>query len=108
MTMDRRSLLVGGTLSIGALFDRQHLARAQTAQDFAPTASQRRAMADTAAEFMRAYDVPGLGVAIVRQGSLVYDEAFGFADKEAGTRLTAAHRFRIASVSKPITAVAIF
>ena len=65
-------------------------------------------MADTAAEFMRAYDVPGLGVAIVRQGDLVYDEAFGFADKEAGTTLTAAHRFRIASVSKPITAVAIF
>jgi len=65
-------------------------------------------MADMAAEFMRAYDVPGLGVAIVRQGSLVYDEAFGFADKEAGTKLTAAHRFRIASVSKPIAAVAIF
>ena len=107
--MHRRGLLVAGaTLSIGALLDRQHLAWAQRAEDFAPTASERRAMADAAAEFMRAYDVPGLGVAIARQGSLVYDEAFGFADKEAGTMLTAAHRFRIASVSKAITAVAIF
>ena len=65
-------------------------------------------MADAATNFMRSYDVPGLGVAIVRQGALVYDEAFGLADKEARERLTTTHRFRIASVSKPITSVAIF
>lgn len=65
-------------------------------------------MADAATEFMRNYDVPGLGVAIVRQGVLVYDEAFGMADREAGERLTPAHRFRVASVSKPITSVAMF
>jgi CubicO group peptidase (beta-lactamase class C family) len=109
MTMDRRCLLLGGaTLSLGAVLDRGHAAWAQPADAFAPSASERGAMADAAAEFMRTYDVPGLGVAIVRRGILVYDEAFGFADKEAGTALTAAHRFRIASVSKPITSVAIF
>ena len=65
-------------------------------------------MAEAAIEFMRSYDVPGLGVAIARHGVLVYDEAFGVADREAGERLTPAHRFRVASVSKPITSVAMF
>jgi Beta-lactamase len=41
-------------------------------------------MADAATEFMRSYEVPGLGVAIARHGVLVYDEAFGVADREAG------------------------
>src|SRR5262249_10283451 len=37
-----------------------------------------------------------------------YEEAFGFADLDARTALSPAHRFRIASISKPITSVAIF
>lgn len=65
-------------------------------------------MSDAAIKFMRAYDVPGLGVAIAHRGVLVYEEAFGFADKEARTKLAPIHRFRIASLSKPITSVAIF
>ncbi len=98
-----------GAIAFGALSGRQ-AAWTQTAptDKFAPTPSERTAMADVAAEFMRNYDVPGLGVAIVRQGVLAYEEAFGLADKEAGKRLTTTHRFRIASVSKPITSVAIF
>jgi CubicO group peptidase (beta-lactamase class C family) len=109
MTMDRRRLLLGGaTLSLGALYGERHLASAQSADFFAPSASEQRAMAQTAAEFMRTYDVPGLGIAIARQGALIYTEAFGFADKEAGAKLSVTHRFRIASVSKPITSVAVF
>lgn len=68
---------------------------------------ERAAMAGAAQNFMRKYDVPGLGIAIARQGRLVYDEAFGFADREAQESLRPAHRFRIASVTKPITSVAI-
>lgn len=108
--IDRRGLMLGcGAAALGALSG-WHPALAQTApiDKFAPTPSERAAMADAATNFMRSYDVPGLGVAIVRQGALVYDEAFGLADKEARERLTTTHRFRIASVSKPITSVAIF
>jgi CubicO group peptidase (beta-lactamase class C family) len=65
-------------------------------------------MADTVAGFMKTYEIPGLGIAFVREGRLVYDEAFGFADIAAQTTLTPAHRFRICSISKPITSVAIF
>jgi CubicO group peptidase (beta-lactamase class C family) len=73
-----------------------------------PSAEEREKMADAVRGFMKTYEVPGCGIAIFRRGRLVYEEAFGFADLEARTPLTPAHRFRIASVSKPITAVTIF
>jgi CubicO group peptidase (beta-lactamase class C family) len=74
--------------------------------DIAP--AERAAMAELAAGFMQSYSVPGLSVAIGRGGGLVYQEAFGSADRDRGEPLTPRHRFRIASVTKPITLVAIF
>ncbi len=64
-------------------------------------------MASLAEAFRTKYAVPGLSVAIAHQGQLVYDEAFGMADVEHEERATPSHRFRIASLSKPITACAI-
>jgi len=52
--------------------------------------------------------VPGLSIAIAKGGRIVRREAYGFASLEKQEALTAAHRFRIASVSKPITSAAIF
>ena len=57
---------------------------------------------------MGQYHVPGLSVAIARHGQFVYQKGFGYADKAAGEQVTPSHLFRIASVSKPITSVAIF
>lgn len=51
--------------------------------------------------------VPGLSIAIAKDGRLVYAQAFGTADRSTGEPLLTRHRFRVASVSKPITAVAI-
>ncbi len=65
-------------------------------------------MAEAATGFMTSYAVPGLSVAIAREGRLVYAEGFGLADREAREKLTPAHRFRIASVTKPITSAAVF
>lgn len=53
------------------------------------------------------YEAPGLSVAIATKGEPVYVEAFGFADKERQETLTTQHRFRIASVTKPITSAGI-
>jgi CubicO group peptidase (beta-lactamase class C family) len=64
-------------------------------------------MARLAELFRSRYGVPGLSVAIAFHGRLLYEEAFGMADTEAGERVLPSHRFRIASVSKPITACAI-
>ncbi|MEJ3652946.1 serine hydrolase [Actinomycetes bacterium KLBMP 9759] len=63
------------------------------------------AMSDVVAAFMKTWSVPGMQVAITREGRLVYSEGFGLADTSNGSRVTPASLFRIASISKPITAV---
>lgn len=57
--------------------------------------------------FVEEHDVPGAALAVTRNGRLVYARGFGHAD--LGTKETVARDalFRIASVSKPFTAVAV-
>jgi CubicO group peptidase (beta-lactamase class C family) len=50
--------------------------------------------------------IPGAVVAIARNGKLVYFEAFGYRDKAAGVKMTTDTIFNIASMTKPMTAVA--
>ena len=69
---------------------------------------ERAAMAAAARAFMDEYDVPGLSVAVARNGHLAYAQGFGVADTRTGETVTPAHLFRIASISKPITSVSIF
>ncbi|HWE39196.1 MAG TPA: serine hydrolase domain-containing protein [Isosphaeraceae bacterium] len=61
--------------------------------------------------FLRAFviqhRVPGLAVAVAHRGRVVYARGFGLADVDAGTPVEPDSLFRIASVSKPITAVAV-
>ena len=57
--------------------------------------------------YMRANDVPGMSIAVMRNGRLVYAAGFGVADKDTGLPVSPRHRFRIASVSKPITHAAV-
>ena len=60
-----------------------------------------------AIDFMNTYSIPGMTMAIAKDGKLVYMRAFGNANI-AGTEPTQPyHLFRIASVSKPITSIAI-
>ena len=72
------------------------------------TRSERAGMSNVAQAFMQQYDVPGLSVAIGHAGTLVYEGAFGWADREKREAVSPSHLFRIASVSKPITSVAVF
>ncbi len=73
-----------------------------------PTESERLTMRRLAEQFRQEFAIPGLSVAISRHGRIVYREAFGLADVEAGEVATPAHLFRIASVTKPITSTAIY
>lgn len=57
--------------------------------------------------FMSANDIPGLSFAISRHGKLVLAKTYGVVDKSTNEATAPRHRFRIASVSKPITAAAI-
>jgi CubicO group peptidase (beta-lactamase class C family) len=65
-------------------------------------------MEGVATAFLKAHSIPGLSVAIAAQGHLVYEQGFGFADRDNGVKVTPSNLFRIASVSKPITSVTIF
>ena len=50
--------------------------------------------------------MPGAVVAIARRGKLVYHEAFGFVDKAANTPMPKDAIFALASMTKPMAAVA--
>ena len=58
-------------------------------------------------ELVRKYTIPGGAIAVVRDGKLIYARGFGYADVEKKTPVQPDALFRIASVSKPITGVAI-
>jgi serine beta-lactamase-like protein LACTB, mitochondrial len=51
--------------------------------------------------------IPGLQVAVAVDGKLVWSAAFGYADVAHHTRVTRTTMFRIGSVSKPFTAIAV-
>ena len=53
------------------------------------------------------YKIPGVSVAITKDGDLVYARGFGLADLVSGEPVQPDSLFRIASVSKPITAMAV-
>jgi CubicO group peptidase (beta-lactamase class C family) len=51
--------------------------------------------------------VAGIVALVLQDGQVVYDKAFGWADKEAGRRMTTDTIFRIASQTKALTSTAI-
>lgn len=64
---------------------------------------------DTAIEDkMTQYSIPSVSLAIVKDEKLVYAKSYGFSDKEASTPASTEDLYRIASLSKPITAIAVF
>ena len=58
-------------------------------------------------EFMRQNRVPGASLAVTDRGKLVYTRAYGYSDVATREQVTSESLFRVASISKPITAVAI-
>lgn len=56
---------------------------------------------------MRALGAPGASITVVRGGRVIWSEGFGMADLEQQVPVTPLTRFRVGSVSKSLTAVAI-
>ncbi len=76
--------------------------------------SERAAAADVATafdavvqEFMQARGVPGGALAVVKDRRLIYAKGYGWADREKEIPATPESLFRIASISKPVTAAAV-
>lgn len=85
----------------------------------APVAAQQPAAAearvDTAIARARAFirdtmgkaGIPGVSITVMRHGRIVWSEGIGWADLEQRVPVTPLTRFRIGSVSKPLTAAAL-
>ncbi|WP_437223721.1 serine hydrolase domain-containing protein [Planctomicrobium sp. SH661] len=105
----RRSFLTRAINSVIASAGAVLQCRADEAR---PRANGNRASASKAFDelmtaFIEQNQVPGAALAISQQGELIYTRGFGFADRETRQPVQAESLFRIASVSKPITAVAV-
>ena len=72
-------------------------------QSVIPAAVFDKAMED----FMKEYGIPGGALAVVKDRRLVYARGYGWADRDQKFAATPESLFRIASVSKPVTAVAV-
>ena len=62
----------------------------------------------TMTTFMNAHGVPGASLARTVDGRLVFAAGYGVTDPSTSTPVTTGHLFRVASVSKPITAATVF
>ncbi len=58
----------------------------------------------TVPRLMRAYDVPGVAVALVHEGRVAATAAYGYADRDRGVRLSVDAVFHTGSISKSVSA----
>jgi len=69
-------------------------------RDFAPAEK-------TIKSFMHKWSITGASVAVAKDGKLIYARGFGFTDTISREEVQPYHKFRIASISKLVTAVAV-
>jgi serine beta-lactamase-like protein LACTB len=76
------------------------------AQDTKLAPATRKEIETAVAKFMAKNSVPGISVAVVKDGEYAWSAGFGMADLENSVAATSQTLYRLASLSKPITAVA--
>jgi serine beta-lactamase-like protein LACTB len=96
----RRGLLLGAT-ALAAMSS----ACATQAQPATSGVNQKRAT-DVANSLFAAQPVPALSLAVADASGVIWDQAFGKANIELDIAATPAHRFKLGSVSKVLTATA--
>jgi serine beta-lactamase-like protein LACTB, mitochondrial len=82
-------------------------ASAVSSQQNSLTTEKRAEIEKAVSSFMSANSVPGIGVAVVLEGEPAWSAGFGIADLENFAPATSSTLFRLGSISKPITAVAV-
>jgi CubicO group peptidase (beta-lactamase class C family) len=106
--LSRRTLLSNLALTAAATTISPALEAFAQLQSSGATSQQRAEMGRIAADFRKQFSVPATSIAISRNGQFVYDQAIGIADAANLVQARQDSLFRIASVTKPITSVAIF
>jgi CubicO group peptidase (beta-lactamase class C family) len=107
-TSSRRSMIRNllTAAATGVVVPHMYAFSPQRSEGYAP--GERAAMFRVGRAFMEQFSVPALSVTIARNGQSVYETPFGVADRKEALQTSASSLFRIASVTKPITAVTIF
>lgn len=104
-----RALLLLGLLTPmvaaprGAQAQGLSVAATEAATDYAKAIEQARAMVR---ELVAEQNIPGFSIAVGLHGQVLWSEGFGFANLEHRVPVTTLTKFRIGSVSKPVTATA--
>ena len=106
-TPDPRAVLfillffVAGLMPEAASGQALQLAEVHAGDDYSQAIQDSRALI---LEIMEEAGIPGASVAVGIGGRIVWAEGFGWADVELGVPVTTLTKFRVGSVSKPITA----
>jgi serine beta-lactamase-like protein LACTB len=82
-------------------------ASAVSSQQNSLSTEKRAEIEKAVSSFMSANSVPGIGVAVVLEGEPAWSAGFGMSDLEDSAPATSSTLFRLGSISKPITAVAV-
>lgn len=90
-----------GIISLGAC------SKESTPPNSPPNGDGLTKVDDLVYRYMSQNSVPGVTLAVSRNGKLVYTKAYGFSDRESGERMAVNTRSRISSISKTVTAIAI-
>ena len=78
-------------------------ALARTAPKSIPASHDFEAVRQHILQAIAKGDATGVAVAVTRGGSIIWEEGFGWADRESGLRATANTPFSLASITKPFT-----
>ena len=111
--INRWAVLLLGAMLLPALSTRLHALQALPASIVAeaPAPADHREAIEQGREritaLMMEHAIPGMSVAVAIDGRIVWSEGFGYANLESRVPVTPLTRFRIGSVSKPVTAAAL-
>jgi CubicO group peptidase (beta-lactamase class C family) len=104
--MKLTSVLAGSAIALAGAVAAAPLPRAASPEAVGLSSERLQRITRT---FQRDVDeklIPGAVVLLARNGQIAYLETFGYRDRTSGEPMTADSIFRIASMTKPITAVA--
>jgi CubicO group peptidase (beta-lactamase class C family) len=93
--------------SMNSFVDTENLSFAQKLDNSDTDFTQSEYIDRLFESFLSRYNIKGASVAVAKDEKLVYAKGFGLANIETSEAVQPGHLFRVASVSKLITAVAI-
>lgn len=85
----------------------QDLARAKAPEEVGLSSERLERLSSAFKAGVDKGEIPGAVVLIARNGKIAYFSAFGFRDRGAGAPMTTDTIFRIASMTKPVTSLAV-